>query len=83
MEWVRFYKQSPLKYNMNALLAVLENDGEAMLLSVLKSLGLTQSLALVKDASEKFKSDNKSSPSESPTKEGGTPPLPLPLENLD
>lgn len=49
-DWCRFYKQSPLKYEMNALLSVLQSDGEEMLSAVLKELGLTQSLALVKDA---------------------------------
>ena len=49
-EWVRFYKQSPLKYEMNALIAVYKNDGEGMLQSVLKELGLLQSVDLVKDA---------------------------------
>lgn len=49
-EWVRFYKLSPLKYEMNALLAVYKNDGEEMLQSVLKELGLLRSLDLVKDA---------------------------------
>lgn len=50
MDWVRFYKQSPLKYEMNALIAVLKSDGEQMLLEVLKELGLTKSVDLVKDA---------------------------------
>lgn len=52
-DWVRFYKQSPLKYEMNALLAVLSTDGEEMLRSVLKELGLTKSEDLVKDAAKK------------------------------
>ena len=52
-DWVRFYKQSPLKYEMNALLSVLETDGEPMLLAVLKELGLTASVDLVKDAAKK------------------------------
>jgi phage terminase large subunit-like protein len=49
-EWAAFYKQSPQKYNMNALLAVLENGGESMLAAVLNELGLESSLELVKDA---------------------------------
>jgi hypothetical protein len=49
-EWVRLYRQSPLKYEMNALLSVLETDGEQMLSAVLKELGLTASVDLVKDA---------------------------------
>lgn len=47
---MRFYKQSKLNYQMNALLSVLETDGERMLLEVLKELGLTASVDLVKDA---------------------------------
>lgn len=54
-EWTRFYQQSPLHYNMNALLAVYESDGEAMLADVLKELGLLRSVDLVKDASRKPK----------------------------
>lgn len=38
---------------MNALLAVLENDGEKMLAEVLKALGLESALDLVKDAKER------------------------------
>jgi hypothetical protein len=38
---------------MNALLAIYQNDGEQMLLSVLKELGLTESLALIKDAANR------------------------------
>ena len=53
---MKFYKQSPLKYEMNALLAVLESDGEKMLLEVLNELGLTNSVDLVKDANERLRS---------------------------
>ena len=49
-EWVRYYRASPLKYEMNALLAVLESDGEQMLQAVLEELGLTLSKDLVIDA---------------------------------
>ena len=49
-EWARFYKVSARKYNMNALISVLESDGEEMLRAVLKELGLTQSSDLVQDA---------------------------------
>ena len=49
-DWVQFYKQSPLKYEMNALIAVYKNDGEQVLSSVLKELGLLQSVDLVRDA---------------------------------
>lgn len=51
-EWCAFYKQSPLKYEMNALIAVYQNDGEAMLRKVLRELGLDQSVDLVKDAAK-------------------------------
>lgn len=51
-EWVAFYKQSPLKYNMNALIAVYRNDGEKMLARVLRELGLESGLELVKDAAK-------------------------------
>ena len=51
-EWAAFYRRSPQKYNMNALLAVLENDGEVMLSRVLKELGLASALDLVKDAAK-------------------------------
>jgi hypothetical protein len=52
-EWVRLYRHSPLKYEMNALLSVLETDGEQMLMAVLKDLGLTDSIELVKDAAKR------------------------------
>lgn len=51
-EWVHFYKQSPLKYEMNALLACLKNDGEKVLGQVLRELGLESALELVKDAAK-------------------------------
>lgn len=50
--WVHFYKQSPLLYNMNALISVYKNDGEKMLRAVLRELGLESSVDLVKDAAE-------------------------------
>ena len=53
-EWCRHYKVCRLK--MNALLAVLESDGEKMLSAVLKELGLTDSVSLVKDANERLRS---------------------------
>ena len=53
---MKFYKQSQLTYRMNALLAVLESDGEQMLSAVLKELGLTDSVNLVKDANERLRS---------------------------
>lgn len=51
-EWAAFYKQSPLRYNMNALIAVYRNDGEKMLGKVLTELGLERSVDLVKDAAK-------------------------------
>lgn len=53
MDWVRLYKASPLKYNMNALLSVFKTDGEKMLSLVLGELGLAMSVDLVKDAAKK------------------------------
>lgn len=50
-EWVRHYKTCLLK--MNALRAVLENDGEQMLQKVLKKLGLASALDLVKAETER------------------------------
>jgi hypothetical protein len=38
---------------MNALLAIYQNDGEQMLMAVLKDLGLTDSIELVKDAAKR------------------------------
>ncbi len=52
-EWCQFYRKSALKYEMNALLAVLETDGEKVLQSVLKELGLMSSFDLVKDAKQR------------------------------
>ena len=52
-DWVRLYRQSPLKYEMNTLISVLKNDGEGMLREVLKALKLERSLDLVKEASER------------------------------
>lgn len=63
-DWVKFYKQSQLSYRMNALLAVYENDGEKALIAVLQELGLTESLALIKDASEREKLPDRGRPTE-------------------
>ena len=52
-EWKRWYEASSPGYQMNALLAILQNDGEQMTLAVLKELGLTESLALIKDAAKR------------------------------
>ena len=49
-EWCAFYRQSPLKYNCNALIAIYKNDGDRILQKVLNELGLERSLDLVKDA---------------------------------
>lgn len=53
MDWVRFYKASPLKYNMNALISVFKTDGEKMLSLVLNELDLSMSVDLVKDATKR------------------------------
>ena len=45
-EWVRWYQVSHLK--MNALQAVLKNDGEKMTDRVLQKLGLASPLDVVK-----------------------------------
>lgn len=45
-EWVRHFKVCHLK--VNALCAVLENDGEQILLKVLKKLGMESTLELIK-----------------------------------
>lgn len=45
-EWTRWYRASSLK--MNALTAVLNNDGEQMLEKVLKGLGLVSASDVVK-----------------------------------
>ena len=50
MDWVHLYKQSVTRYEMNTLLSCLETDGEKVLSDVLKELGLTTALQLVKDA---------------------------------
>jgi hypothetical protein len=51
-EWAAFYRASPQRYNMNALLAVYENEGEKILSRVLAELGLARSVDLVKDAAK-------------------------------
>ena len=53
MDWVRYYRASPGRYEMRALIAVFENDGEKMLEEVLKELGLLSGVDLVKDAAKK------------------------------
>ena len=52
-EWKRWYEASSPGYQMNALLAILKNDGEQMLMAVLKELGLTDSISLIKDAASR------------------------------
>lgn len=52
-DWCAFYRQSPLKYEMNALIACYKSDGEGMLVSVLNELGLQDSVSLVKEAANK------------------------------
>jgi hypothetical protein len=48
-DWVRWFEISVQGYQTNALLAVLRNDGEQMLRSVLKELKLTDSVSLLKE----------------------------------
>ena len=55
LEWKRWYLASSPGYQMNALLAILKNDGEQMTLAVLRELGLTESLELIKDANERLR----------------------------
>ncbi len=49
-DWCRWYRASPKEYELNALLAVLENDGVTMLSKVIKRLGLELTLDFVKAA---------------------------------
>lgn len=51
-EWVRCYRASLLK--LNALQAVLENDGEQMLEKVLKRLGLASASDVVKATKDDY-----------------------------
>lgn len=52
-EWLNWYRASPDGYQLNALLAVLENDGEKMLAEVLSDLGLESTLGFVREAKKK------------------------------
>lgn len=47
-EWLRFIRASQTSYKVNALQAVLKNDGEAMLERCLKELGWLRSIDLLK-----------------------------------
>lgn len=49
-EWVRYLQWSQ---PLNGLLAVLENDGESMLIEVLKELKITDTAEFVKWAKKK------------------------------
>lgn len=49
-DWAAYYRQSPLNYQMSALIACYKSDGEGILASVLSDLGLLDSVSLVKDA---------------------------------
>ena len=51
-EWLRYIRVTERHYEMSALLVVLRNDGERMLLRVLKGLGLERSVDLVKFAAK-------------------------------
>ena len=50
---MRFYEASAKDYGLNALLAVLDTDGEKMLSQVLSKLGLARSLDLICAISKK------------------------------
>ena len=53
LDWVTYYRKSArVGYNFNALVAIYKTEGEPMLLAVLKELGLTLSVELVKDAAK-------------------------------
>ena len=52
-DWKRWYEVSTPGYQTNALLAILRTDGERMLRSVLKELGLTDSAVLLKAMDKK------------------------------
>ena len=47
-EWARFFKACERDYQLHALRAVLVNDGERMLSSVVKKLQLGMTVDLVK-----------------------------------
>jgi hypothetical protein len=51
-EWVNYIRVTERHYEMGALLTVLKNDGEKILLRVLTELGLLRSVDLVKFAAQ-------------------------------
>jgi hypothetical protein len=52
LDWVKYYRISPSGYNFNALINIYKNDGEKTLQAVLRELGMTASVELVKDAAK-------------------------------
>jgi hypothetical protein len=56
-EWIRHYKSCHLK--MNALQAILKNDGEQMLQKVLKKLGLASASDVIKAESNEARSQDR------------------------
>lgn len=48
-DWVHFFKASQKSYKHNALIAVLENDGEKMLAQVLKVLKLEKTQDFIRE----------------------------------
>jgi hypothetical protein len=48
-EWIAFYKASPSGYQVNALRAVLKNDGSKMLGMVLRELRLERTVDLLSE----------------------------------
>ena len=56
-EWMRFLKAAQPSYRVNALRAVLNNDGPAMLAECLQELGWERSVDLISKAAEEMQSD--------------------------
>jgi hypothetical protein len=51
-EWLNYIRVSERNYELDALLTILRNDGEKILLRVLTELGLLRSVDLVKFAAQ-------------------------------
>lgn len=52
-EWSRFFDASVCGYGLNALLAILDNDGEKTLARFLEARGLNSSLDLIRELSKR------------------------------
>ena len=57
-EWVRFLKAAQPSYRVNALRAVLKNDGVAMLNECLQELGWERSVDLISKAAEEMQTND-------------------------